>query len=306
MPAGHAGIYLDNLCAETPTQLRPCLPGELGVVVSRYHDLRKPNLDWMAVPAFTFFYGAGSAAEIPALITASSESELRESYREANLLSVVPDRIDKHGVAHRPSYGDWEESIGAAFDRRLFLYTMDTTPEQDAAILEYLNADPNQRRYTLRRNNCADFAAGILALVLPAENPHTLRRNVLADFDITTPKNLARDVDAYGRAHPEANLTVYEIPQLPGALRRSRPLRGSAEALVKTKRYLFTVLVLQPELILTDWIFYEAKGKWTPGVDATFLQPGELPAPVETVTLLPQPLPEESPTESASGQRNKD
>ena len=53
MPVGHAGIYLDHLCAASPLRLRPCMPGETGVVLSRYHDLRTRDLDWMAVPAFT-------------------------------------------------------------------------------------------------------------------------------------------------------------------------------------------------------------------------------------------------------------
>ncbi len=273
MPVGHAGVYLDHLCAASPTQLRPCNPSEFGVVVSRYHDLRKPKLDWMAVPAFTFFYGVSSADQLPTFVTKSTEAELRESYRQAHLLSIVPDRTDQRGIAHRPPYGDWEESIGAAFDRRLFLYTLDTTPQQDTAILAYLNSDPNRRRYTLGRNNCADFAADILSFVLPEEEPSILRRNVLGDFDMTTPKNLARELDAYGATHPDANLTVYEIPQLPGTLRRSRPLRGSAETFVKTKRYLVTLLVLQPEILLMDWILYESKDKWTAGLDATALRP---------------------------------
>src|ERR1700729_3761025 len=35
-PTGHAAVYLNHVCADTPTQLRMCRPGELGVVISRY------------------------------------------------------------------------------------------------------------------------------------------------------------------------------------------------------------------------------------------------------------------------------
>ena len=272
MPAGHAAIYLNHLCAETPTHLRPCRPGETGVVISRYHDLRATNLDWMAIPAVTFFYGVDDPANAPSFVTASLETELRETYRQQHLRSVAPDRINDNGVSVPPPYGDWEEGIGAAFDRRLFLYTLDTTPEQDAAILALLNDDPNQRRYTLRRANCADFAADLLSTVLPG----VFHRAKLADFDMTAPKTLARQLDAYGNAHPEMHLRVSEIPQVPGTLRRSRPLRGGAETFVKTKRYLATLLVLQPEAVLADWIVYEKKGKWTPGKDATPLIAGSL------------------------------
>lgn len=34
-PTGHAAVYLDRICAETPTVLRRCRAGELGVVISR-------------------------------------------------------------------------------------------------------------------------------------------------------------------------------------------------------------------------------------------------------------------------------
>lgn len=277
MPAGHAGIYLDHLCADTPTHLRPCNPGEPGVVVSRYHDLRAVNADWMATPASVFFYGVDDLANVPAFVTGSLETELRETYREQHLLAVAPNRLDRNGAAVPPPYGDWEEGIGAAFDRRLFLYRLDTTPEQDAAILALLNGHPNRRRYTLRRANCADFAAEILSTVLPG----VFHRAKLADFDLTSPKSTARQLDAYGRSHPEIHLRVFEIPQIPGTLRRSRPLREGAETFVKTKRYLATLLVIQPEAVLADWIVYETKGKWTPGRDATPFAPSSLQSPTE-------------------------
>ena len=38
-PTGHAAVYLSNVCAETPTKLRDCFPGEHGVVISRYHHV---------------------------------------------------------------------------------------------------------------------------------------------------------------------------------------------------------------------------------------------------------------------------
>jgi hypothetical protein len=279
MPVGHAGIYLDNICAETPTHLRYCRPGEHGVILSRYHDLRATNTDWMAMPTIPFLYGVEDPAQTPTFMTASRESELRESYRQANLRDVAPDRIDKNGNAAPPHYGDWGEGIGAAFDRRLLLYVIRTTPGQDAAILTLLNDSPNVRRYTLGRANCADFAADLLSVVLPG----VLYRNVLSDFDMTTPKGLARQLDAYANSHPELNLQVYEIPQIPGTLRRSRPLRGSAETFVKTKRYLATLIAIQPEAILADWIIYETKGRWRPGLDAIALPPGEIPLPSNAI-----------------------
>lgn len=286
MPVGHAGVYLDHVCADTPTHLRLCHTGEPGVVLSRYHDLRNPSLDWMAIPAFTFFYGVDSPAQVPLFVTARLEAELRDNYRETHLLAVAPDRTDRHGIAHPPHHGDWQEGIGAAFDRRLLVYSIETTPAQDAALVGLLNDHPNHRRYTLGRANCADFAADILSVVIPG----VFHRNVLGDFDMTTPKNLARQLDAYGRTHPELDFSVYEVPQLPGSLRRSRPLRGAAETFVKTKRYLATLILIQPEAIFADWIVYETAGRWTPGRDASTVAPATFPSvATSTLALLPAP-----------------
>ena len=283
MPEGHAGIYLANVCVETAIHLRPCRPGEAGAVISRYHDLRHPELDWMAFPLPVFLYGTEEVASLPAMITAQNEAEIRERYRAQRLTDFVPDRLDRHGRLHPPPYGDWEEGIGAAFDRRLFVYSFDTTASQDEAMLGWLNDRPNRRAYTLGRANCADFAADLLRFALP---PELIRRNVLADYDMTTPKQLARLVDGYGRTHPELHLAVYEIPQLPGSLRRSRPLRGAAEQFLKTKRYLAALLVLQPEVLLADWVVYEKCGKWTPGLDAVVVTP-------QTWPTAEQPAPED-------------
>ena len=270
MPQGHASIYLEGVCVETAVRLRPCHPGELGAVISRYHDLHNPDLDWLAFPLPVFLYGTEDLSRVSLSMTAAEEADLRERYRQSHLALYAPDRLTKHGDLVPPPYGDWEEGIGAAFDRRLLIYSFETTPAQDQDALRWLNGSPNRRAYTLTRHNCADFAADLLRIALP---PATLRRNVLADFDMTTPKNLAREVDTYGHRHPELKLRVYEVPQMPGTLRRSRPVRGAAESLITTKRYFAAVVVLQPELMLADWIIYEKRGKWRPGTDAETVAP---------------------------------
>ena len=56
-PTGHAAVYLSRVCAESPTVLRRCRPGEPGAVISRYRlDIAPgdepgevPKGDWMEV-----------------------------------------------------------------------------------------------------------------------------------------------------------------------------------------------------------------------------------------------------------------
>lgn len=272
MPQGHASIYLSNLCVETAVQLRPCRAGEFGAVVSRYHDLRNPAMDWMAFPLPVFLYGTSDLTQVASSMTPAREADLRERYWRSHLMTYIPAQTNKAGDPVPPRDGDWKEGVGSAFDRRLLMYSFNTTAAQDDAALHWLNDAPNRRRYTLTRHNCADFAADLLRLVIP---PETLHRNVLADFDMTTPKTLAREIDAYGNAHPELDLHVYEVPQIAGTLRRSRPLRGAAEALISQKRYFTVVVLLQPELMLADWIIYEKRGKWKPGTDAVAVLPSD-------------------------------
>lgn len=295
MPQGHASVYFSNLCVETPVQLRPCRPGEMGAVVSRYHDLRHPDLDWMAFPLPVFLYGVDDPANtaLP-FMTPAREATMREVYWHRYLAEYIPATTDRHGRTRPPAYGDWEEGIGAAYDRRLLMYTFDTTAEQDTVMLSWLSDRPNRRSYTLTRHNCADFAADLLRIALPREAIH---RNVPADFDMTTPKQLAREVDGYGLSHPELHLGVYEIPQLPGELRRSRPIRGAAESLLTTKRYMATLLVIQPEIILAAWIDYEKRGKWALGQDAVTVGPTFWgPSPGETVVAAQEPNPVSTPS----------
>jgi hypothetical protein len=308
LPVGHASIYLDHICADTPTHLRPCREGEYGVVLSRYHDLTASGLDWIATPVFPFFYGVDTPGQVPSFVTPALRDSLRMKYREAHYRDVVPGpvatRTERDGALHFKEGEDWQESIGSAFDRRLFVYTLDTTPEQDAAILSYINDLPNKRRYTLARHNCADFAANILRIVLPREpksQRSPLHRTFAVDYNITTPKALARQLDAWGKLHPELHFAVYEVPQVPGTTRRSRPLRSCAELFVTTKRYFFTLLAIAPEWIVPNTIAYAAKGRWKPGLDATPVTPAAWPpAPTQSSdTLANQPA--QASSRSADG-----
>src|ERR1700734_1358222 len=62
-PTGHSAIYLNRVCAETPTKLRRCGPGETGVVISRYSRIKK--LDWGAMPLLPYLYAVEKAEDVP-------------------------------------------------------------------------------------------------------------------------------------------------------------------------------------------------------------------------------------------------
>lgn len=83
VPTGHAAIYLPQVCAVTPTQLRHCNPGELGVVISRYH--RVAGRDWLAIPLLPYLYAVDHVEEVPAFADEATVRSLRDEYRRANL-----------------------------------------------------------------------------------------------------------------------------------------------------------------------------------------------------------------------------
>ena len=65
-PTGHAAVYLNHICADSPTALRPCHEGEYGVVISRYHNVH--GYDWIAMPLVGYLYAVDEVSEIPAAV----------------------------------------------------------------------------------------------------------------------------------------------------------------------------------------------------------------------------------------------
>jgi hypothetical protein len=62
-PTGHSAIYLNHVCAESPTVLRRCQPGETGAVISRYSRIRK--FDWIAIPLLPYLYAVERTEDVP-------------------------------------------------------------------------------------------------------------------------------------------------------------------------------------------------------------------------------------------------
>ena len=264
MPVGHTAIYLDHLCADGPLKLRHCQPGEpQGVVLARYH--RIGPYDWIASPVMQFLYATGRAEDVPEYMTPELAWSMREQYRVHFMEAIIPDGTEKDKATD-----EWWETAGVAYNRRLWGYQVDTTPEQDDAFLRTINAGPNLHLYHLRKTNCANFAADMINLFFPG----TVRRgDHIADFGLMTPKQVARCLYTFGTAHPELHLKVIEIPQVPGSLRRSRPARGAAESGLKTKRYLFTLIAIQPEIPVVLTALYLDHGRWQLNQNAEIVGP---------------------------------
>ncbi|WP_156994056.1 hypothetical protein [Terriglobus sp. TAA 43] len=236
-PTGHAAVFLSDICAETPTQLRRCRPGEYGSVISRYHKIH--HQDWIAMPLVPYLYGVEHPSQIPASVTKEQVQQLRDAYWRAHLQELAPP--DKNGNA--PG-GEWPQLVGSLFDRTIFGFAVHSTQEQDDRFIAIFNDKRNVGHFNLFFHNCADFSR----VVLNTYYPGAIHRNVFGDFGMTTPKGAAKSLVKFGEKHPELHPTTFEMHQVPGDMPRSRNIDGVSESLVKSKKYLIPLAILQPEV----------------------------------------------------------
>ena len=257
-PAGHVAIYLDHVCAVTPVSLRPCQPGELGVVISRYDGIG--HIDWMAMPLIPYLYAVDSAEDIPVSVNAADVRRLRDAYRRAHLEAFAPDLPD--GSA--PS-GNWYELAGATFDRSIYGFQVNSTPEQDAQLIASFNDHKNQDDYNGAFRNCADFAR----VTINSFYPHAIRRNYIADFGLTSPKSVARGLTHYAHKHPAVGLQAFVIMQLSGDAPRSHAPQGLAEGILK--HFGVPLLVVSPPTTAIIAAAYVSHGRFAEPKDAPVL-----------------------------------
>jgi hypothetical protein len=132
--------------------------------------------------------------------------------------------------------------VGAAYDRRIYGYNIETSEQQDQELIRRLNAKPNHPRYRTFSRNCADFARDVMNFY----HPHALHRSFIADAGIMTPKQIAKSLVKFSERNPEVEFWAFIIPQVPGTVPRSTPVRGIAESLLKTKKYMVPLALLHP------------------------------------------------------------
>jgi hypothetical protein len=270
-PTGHAAVYLNHVCAESPTELRMCRPGERGVVISRYHKI--DGYDWIAVPMIPYLYAVQDASEVPMSVDREQVAELRDKYRREHLQAIAPD--DPKG---RTPKGEWTELVGSSYDRKIHGFQVVSSDEQDERFIAIYNDKRNRGHFNLLFHNCADFSRVVLDTYLP----HAIHRNFVADVGLMTPKQVARSLVKYGKEHPEVKMDAFVIPQVPGSVPRSHPVDGVAESLLKSKKYLLPLAVLTPELTGGVVVAYLAEGRMKLpkdalvfNVDDTEMEPGE-------------------------------
>jgi hypothetical protein len=245
-PLGHESVYFARICAASLTQLRRCAPGELGVVISRHRGIA--GYDWLAIPLIPYLYSVDDPSEVPSHVDHETVQALRLKYHDAHFMSLGD--VPEGGQFKR----GWNQLIGAAYERRIYVFRFQTTPQQDDAFIAHMNADANRSHFSIFFRNCADFAGSVLDFYFP----HTFHRHLAPDGGLVTPRQIAYELVRYTRKHPELRLTVFEIPLIPGMHHSSRVGKSAVETFVITG-YIIPVAILSPYaggFILADFLVW--------------------------------------------------
>ncbi len=177
---GHAAVYLSGVCAETPLVLRRCAPGETGVVLSRYDGVG--GYDWVAIPLIPYLYAVERPEDVP-LFADAKMARFPARPLSPQISGRHCPRRAKNGET--PG-GNWYQLVGSSYDRTIYGFEIETTPEQDEALIRKFNSSPNQSHFHLVSSNCADFAKDILNFYYPeiaASQPGRRRGHDHAEAD---------------------------------------------------------------------------------------------------------------------------
>lgn len=288
-PTGHTAIYFARICAESPVKVRRCEPGELGAVIARYQGIS--SYDWVAMPLMPYLYSVEDAAEVPGRANKKLVRRLRDRYHEQHL-GILGAHVFEGSLVR----GGWTQLVGVAYERRIYAYRFATTEEQDDDLIAKLDDSPNHSDFELIYNNCADFARSILNQYFPRTFPRTL----FPDAGMTTPRQIAWRLVRYSKTHPESELKVFEIPQVPGYRRMSRHNKSVAASLITTG-FAIPIALLNPYLAGAIFVDYVVRGRYP-------LIPGspEVLGPDHLQALTGRPSPQETSsavTEAEAGEK---
>jgi hypothetical protein len=233
--SGHTAVYLSRVCAETPVKLRLCRAGVQGSVISNYTSLGEDQpFEWNIVPLSMYLYGVEDPRDRPLFGSFKIKHVLEERYREKYLSDYCQSQ------SCTTSYkAEWREMVAATMVRSVYIFVVDTTLEQDLALIAEFNALPNKNHFNGVTRNCADFTRRVINTYFPrATHP-----DYLNDFGMTTPKAIARSFTHFAERHPEERLRVLHFAQLPGTIKRSSECRAGTEQLYHSKKLLVPMLI---------------------------------------------------------------
>ena len=98
---------------------------------------------------------------------------------------------------------------------------------------------------------------------------------------MATPKHVAKSVTSYAHHHPNVEFSAFVIPQIPGSIKRSTPIHGVIDSVLKAKKYEIPLLVFHPFVGGGIAVAYVVSGRFNPAQNAMMFSPdGALEEPL--------------------------
>jgi hypothetical protein len=265
--SGHSAVYFSRICPETPVKLRLCRPGEQGSVMSNYTTLGEDKpFEWNAVPLSVYLYGVEDPQNQPFFATWKIKHVLEERYRERFLSGYCESSTCRTGNG-----SEWREMVGATLERSIYMFVVDTTIEQDQALIDEFNSLPNENHFNGVTRNCATFVRHIINTYYP----HSARADYVNDFGLITPKAITRSFAHFAENHPEAHLRVVHFAQLPGTIKRSTVCRNADEQLYRSKKLLVPMLLFADHALPFMAASYTLTARFNPETELEHNPTGE-------------------------------
>jgi hypothetical protein len=254
--SGHTAVYFSRICPASPVKLRLCQPGEQGSVISNYISLGEDQpFEWNIVPVNVYLYGVENPRYRPIVGSERIKHVLEERYRENYLSEYCASESCK--TSHK---AEWREMVAATIERSMYMFVVNTTVEQDLALIEQFNAEDNENHFNGMTRNCADFTRRIINTYFPnATGP-----DYINDFGMTSPKAIARSFTRYAHRHPGSGFRVLHFAQVPGTIKRSSECRGGTEQLVRSKKLLVPMLIFADHALPFVAASYILTGRFNP------------------------------------------
>jgi len=253
---GHSAVYLSRICPASPVTLRMCGPEEPGAVIQNYEDYMEDQpYEWNIVPLSLYLYGVDDLRDRPLFGSPELRAVLQDQYRQKHLLQLctTPRCINNPEA-------NWRDSVAAAFVREIYIFQVHTTVEQDERFVREFNARANVDHYNGLSRNCADFAK----LVVNTYFPHSAHRDFVNDFAMTGPKAIARSFTRYAEHHPELDLHVLRVEQVPGTYKRSSDCHEGTEQTVRSLKWLVPITLVEVQAVPVLAATYFFTGHFNP------------------------------------------
>ena len=253
---GHSAVYFSRICPESPVRLRLCRPNENGSVMSNYINIGEPQgFEWNIVPLNIYLYGVEDPRFRPLFGSYKVKELLEERYRTKYLTGYCDGP-----PCSTSSKAEWREMVAATLIRGMYVFVIDTTVEQDKALVTQFNTSPNENHFNGITRNCADFTKRVINTYFP----HAASTDYLNDFGMTSPKAIARSFVRYAAKSPKLNLRVLHFAQVPGTIKRSSDVRSGTEQLYRSKKLLIPMLIFADYGVPAVAASYLLTGRFNP------------------------------------------